>query len=125
MRNIFDQYQQPENRLTHALVVALQNDRRLLKKFLRKYNTQFFNYKKLSIIEQQIPGEPPLDEEKAISEGIPDAWIFDDSRNALLIECKIASSVSIKQLKRHIATAKRRGFETVELLVISVVSVRP
>ena len=34
MRNLFDQYDQPENRLSHALAVCLNEDRRLLTKFL-------------------------------------------------------------------------------------------
>jgi signal transduction histidine kinase/ligand-binding sensor domain-containing protein len=35
MRNIFDQYHQPENRLTHALLSSLDLDRRLLRDCLR------------------------------------------------------------------------------------------
>ena len=35
MRNIFDQYEQPENRLTHALVTTLDQDRALLGPLLR------------------------------------------------------------------------------------------
>lgn len=36
MRNLFDQYSQPENRLTHALMTALHEDRGLLALFLRE-----------------------------------------------------------------------------------------
>ena len=36
MRNVFDQYSQPENRLTHALMTALHEDRGLLALFLRE-----------------------------------------------------------------------------------------
>ena len=35
MRNVFDQYDQPENKLTHALFCALNNDRKLIVPFLR------------------------------------------------------------------------------------------
>ena len=35
MRNIFDQYSQPEGRVTRALATALAEDRRLLLGFLR------------------------------------------------------------------------------------------
>ena len=35
MRNLFDQYTQQENRLTHALAVCLNEDRSLLGAFLR------------------------------------------------------------------------------------------
>ena len=31
MRNLFDQYHQPENRLSHALAVCLHEDRTLLR----------------------------------------------------------------------------------------------
>lgn len=34
MRNLFDQYNQPENRLSHALAVCLDEDRRFLREFL-------------------------------------------------------------------------------------------
>jgi hypothetical protein len=34
MRNIFDQYPQPENRVTHALVSAFHEDSDLLRSFL-------------------------------------------------------------------------------------------
>ena len=36
LRNIFDQYQVPENRVTNALLQTLQRDRRLLDSFLKK-----------------------------------------------------------------------------------------
>ena len=36
MRNIFDQYAQPENLVTHALMTALDEDRALLGLFLQK-----------------------------------------------------------------------------------------
>lgn len=35
MRNAFDQYGQPENRLTHALFTELNQDERLLKSFIQ------------------------------------------------------------------------------------------
>jgi len=34
MRNVFDQYDQPENRVTHALLSCLGNDRKLIRPFL-------------------------------------------------------------------------------------------
>jgi hypothetical protein len=34
LRNIFDQYSQPENRITHALMTAINEDRNLLGHFL-------------------------------------------------------------------------------------------
>jgi hypothetical protein len=36
LRNIFDQYSLPENRVTHALMTAIDEDRSLLGTFLRE-----------------------------------------------------------------------------------------
>ena len=36
MRNVFDQYDQPENKLTHALMTTLSRDRGLIRPFLRR-----------------------------------------------------------------------------------------
>lgn len=36
VRNVFDQYDQPENRVTHALMSALHTDRNLLDAFLKR-----------------------------------------------------------------------------------------
>ena len=59
MRNIFDQYSQPENRITNAFMTALNEDRKLLGDFLRELvgvnapgETQ-----RLSVLEQQYPEE--------------------------------------------------------------------
>lgn len=57
MRNIFDQYEQPENRLTHALVSTLSNDRRLIRPFLKRLKIGSFPpVQGLRLVEQQIPG---------------------------------------------------------------------
>jgi hypothetical protein len=59
MRNIFDQYAQPENRVTHALMTALDEDRALLGLFLQQLVKVKapVNPRKLSVLEQQYPGE--------------------------------------------------------------------
>ena len=111
MRNIFDQYKQPENRLTHAVATALGNDRRLLHRFLvqiARCKTPIPKHPK--IVEQRLPGDPPLEELEAERRGLPDVWIHDDGEWSLLIECKVASSVTRNQLDRHLRTAERRGF---------------
>jgi hypothetical protein len=58
LRNIFDQYSQPENRVTHALMTALNEDRKLLTLFLRSSDAR-----KLCVLEQQYPGEEEPSEE--------------------------------------------------------------
>jgi hypothetical protein len=57
LRNIFDQYSQPENRVTHALLCALNEDRRLLSLFLRELvrTKPPVDARKLSVLEQQYP----------------------------------------------------------------------
>ena len=81
MRNVFDQYSQPENRLTHALVSSLAADRRLLRRFVRWVtNSSGKIPRDLEIVEQRLPGEVEAgDEEEDEVErlGLPDAWIHD------------------------------------------------
>ena len=63
MRNVFDQYTQPENRLTHSLASVLYQDRPLIKSFLRTFGPP--NYppvKRLLVIEQSLPGRPEVAE---------------------------------------------------------------
>ena len=108
MRNVFDQYTQPENRLTHSLACALDADPRLLRRFV-KWTTGKSAPSSLKIVEQQLPGEMELEEEGDERLGLPDAWIHDNDSWSLLIESKVASKLSFEQLKRHHRTAKSRG----------------
>lgn len=60
MRNIFDQYTQPENRVTHALMCALHHDPTLLHAFLRdiaQFNPSGRS-SAVAISEQIYPGVP-------------------------------------------------------------------
>ena len=55
----FDQYNQPENRLTHALAVCLNEDRNLLRGFLAWMSVKApVHETKLLIAEQSVPGDP-------------------------------------------------------------------
>ncbi|MDE0001148.1 MAG: hypothetical protein OXQ29_00445 [Rhodospirillaceae bacterium] len=119
MRNVFDQYLQPENRLTHALATALHEDPELLRSFVCWTLRQpLRGVEQLEIVEQRLPGEPEREEHEA--SGIPDAWIHDGQDWCLLIESKIASPLEDDQLQRHMRTAGRRGFTSVNLLAIDV-----
>ena len=122
VRNIYDQYTQPENRLTHALVSTLAHDRSLLVPFLKWAGAKDIpNPKALRITEQQVPGQLVTgDEFEADRKGLPDACIFDDEGWSLVIEAKVASKVSRDQLERHVRTVKRYGFGKPYLLVIAV-----
>ncbi len=119
MRNVFDQYRQPENRLTHALVSSLAADPRLLRKFVWwVLNRGGPPSRKLEILEQRLPGEEEGNEEDAERRGLPDAWIHDGKDWALLIESKIESALTRDQLRRHARTAERRGFSDIRILAL-------
>lgn len=120
MRNVFDQYTQPENRLTHALICTLDADRSLLKPFLKWAGCDEIPHpNRLYITEQQIPGKPVSgDAEDGI--GLPDGCVYSELGWAMLIESKISSPVSLDQLRRHIATAKRHEFDNPFLLLLSI-----
>jgi hypothetical protein len=119
LRNLFDQYSQPENRLTHALASALNEDPRLLRSFVQ-WITGTRPPSSLKIVEQRLPGELELTEDEHEDRGLPDCWIHDDDTWSLLIESKVAATLSIGQLRRHHSTARRRGFDDVRLLAIDV-----
>ena len=120
MRNIFDQYSQPENRLTHSLATVLHQDRKLLSDFLKKFGPRTFpSVHKLKIIEQSIPGRIELAEGESLRRGLPDAVIFDDAGWALVIESKINDTLKKEQLNRHFKTIRKCGFENVAGLAIT------
>jgi hypothetical protein len=123
MRNVFDQYGQPENRLTHALVCTLDGDRSLLTPFLRWAGCEGVPPpSQLRITEQQVPGEALSGDEGDEGEGsgLPDACVFTDDGWSMLIEAKVQAGISPGQLRRHIATARRHEFHNPYLLLLSV-----
>lgn len=124
MRNIFDQYKGAENRVTHAFMTALNQDRKLLALFLRdlvKVKSPTPS-EKLSVLEQQFPGEAgePLESDEAQRRGIPDGWIFDGEKGwCVFLECKVISPFLTEQLRRHRRTAERLGFKEIKAVVIT------
>jgi hypothetical protein len=117
VRNIFDQYSQPENRMTHALMTIINEDRKLLGLFLHelvkvKAPT---NPRKLSVLEQRLPlvGEPEPPEEELERRGIPDGWIFDGEGWCLFIESKVLSRLRAHQIRSHRRMAERLGFQSI------------
>jgi hypothetical protein len=125
MRNIFDQYTQPENRVTHALASALHEDRVLLRSFLKDIAKTAPEKAegRIEICEQTYPGAPEeTDEEETEAErkGIPDAWITAGDDWCLLIENKVLSTATADQMNRHLATAKGRGFANPKALVLTI-----
>ncbi len=123
MRNIFDQYGQPENRLTHALVSALHNDRRLIRPFLRWLGAKSVPpLKDIRIGQQQAPGTE-AEGDKEESEGVPDACFFDEESWAVLVESKVQAKASLPQLLRHRRLARRYGYAEPHVVLLSVDSV--
>ncbi|MCP1761995.1 PD-(D/E)XK nuclease family protein [Bradyrhizobium japonicum] len=121
MRNIFDQYSQPENRITHALMTALQRDRKLLGLFLRELVgvKPPCHPSRLAVLEQQYPGEEEPSEEELERRGIPDGWIFDSDGWCVFIETKVIAKLEAGQLERHRRTAERRGFNAITAVAIA------
>jgi hypothetical protein len=116
LRNIFEQYSQPENRVTHALLSALNEDRRLLGFFLRELVKAKppVDVRKLSVLEQQYPGEEEPSEDELERRGIPDGWIFsEDEAWCVFIESKVLAPLRTAQIQSHRRTAARRGFTTI------------
>ena len=98
MRNVFDQYNQPENRLSHALAVCLNEDRRLLREFMRWIGVAPpVAATRLLIVEQSLPGDRPESEEEADRRGLPDIVIHDGEEWCLLIESKVQATLTEDQ----------------------------
>ena len=123
MRNIYDQYSQPENKITHALVCSLGEDKKLLQRFV-KWITGVNPSRNIEIVEQRLPGDPELNEAEIERRGLPDAWIFNDENWSLIIESKVSATLTADQLQRHYRSAIRRGFNKVTILAIDVVPPR-
>jgi hypothetical protein len=119
VRNIFDQYSQPENRVTHALLVALDQDRALLASFLRDLLKIEPPAGRLSVNGQKAPGAFELDRAEKERRGIPDGWIADEDGWCVVIECKVLAGLRREQLERHHHTAQRRGFQRITVLAIT------
>ena len=116
MRNIFDQYNQPENRLTHSLISCLYEDRKLLSSFIIKFCPKFFkNTSLLKIDQQTLPGTKRIEKTENQRKGLPDAIIYNEDQ-CLIIESKVSSSLTRDQLLRHENTIKRKGFDKIKLL---------
>jgi hypothetical protein len=120
MRNVFDQYDQPENKLTHALVCTLDRDRVLLRPFLRWLGMRDIPpLRQLMMVEQQVPGEAVSGDEDE-TRGLPDACVFTREGWAVLFEAKVQAGTGVQQLLRHLKTAARHGYPDARLVIITV-----
>jgi hypothetical protein len=118
MRSVFDQYEQPENKPTHALVCSLESDRGLIRPFLKWIGVHGVPpTEEIEIVEQQLPGESESGEEGR-SSSLPDASFFANDNWAVVVESKVQAGANYDQLKRHKHNA--RGFEKSKVVLISV-----
>lgn len=122
MRNVFDQYSQPENRLTHALYCTLSHDRSLLRPFLLWIGVQNIPpVNDLDVVQQHIPGRKADEElQEKLAAGLPDLMICTKDGWAVVFEMKITSTVTAAQLNRHRATVVRDGYESPLLVAVTV-----
>lgn len=120
LNNIFDQYDQEENRVTNAFLQTLSKDKKLLKAFLGGYfDIHLAKSSNVVISSQKEPfglGDEEEDGERA--EGIPDGWIIIDEEKALVFEAKIErNKIRRDQLLAH---AKRiKGYDQKYLCAIT------
>jgi len=120
MRNIFDQYSQPENRLTHALASVLHQDTVLLSSFISVFGPpRPPKAAQLIVIEQSLPGSPDFADGEMLVRGLPDAVIYSDDGWALVLENRINDTLTIEQLRRHWNTVTKCGFTDVHGLAIT------
>lgn len=122
MRNVFDQYRQSENQLSHALATVLTMENALCRRFVR-WLADFETPRgaKLSVEQQRVPGIAAVEPEEGDRKGLPDICIHADSDWCVAIESKVGSSLTADQLRRHRKTV-RRYFERVLLIAITAES---
>jgi hypothetical protein len=126
MRNIFDQYSQPENRVTHALMTALYEDRMLLGLFLRELVKVKppVSPRKLSVLEQHLPEQPEPSEEEPEQRdehGIPDGWIFDEEGGwCVFIENKVLAKLSADAIRKYQRKAEQLGFQRESITAVVI-----
>lgn len=119
MRNVFDQYDQPENRLTHALFCVLTRESTLVVPFLKWLGVSDHPPPKLiRVAQQSVPGEPSNSSDEEA--GLPDLSIYSEDGWGVFFEMKVQAKLNSKQLRRHAATAVRFGFEKPILVAVSV-----
>lgn len=114
--NVFNQYVQEENRLTHALGVTLSRSRKFQAAFLKKLAGNPRLRRKTEIRLQLAGGVAEYNGEKC---GIPDLAIIDDQNNAVIAEVKLGANLTASQLASHENRIKRDGLNVVSALAVT------
>jgi hypothetical protein len=125
---IYDQYENAENRLTHALLHTIGSSNSLFRRFLKELMRipPGLITGRFEISTQKIPlSHGDRDPEEV--ESIPDAWIVDGSsqtRIGIAVEVKDRkNSVNLSQLRKHVNRIK--NYRSRYLLVITPDLKRP
>ena len=95
--NIFDQYTQLENRLTHALAVTLKRSALFRTAFIKEFAPHSRLEKGFSVTPQLATGKTSSTKNDEIS-GIPDLALIDKEDRAIIIESKVGSILHHQQL---------------------------
>lgn len=120
LRNIYDQYDQAENKLTHALISSLYHEPKLIRPFLKWLNIRNIPpLRKISMGLQGLPGQV-LTSIPENQNSVPDAYFCNSDSWAIIIESKVQSNISDDQLHRHQKKAKSLGYDDSVVVVISV-----
>jgi len=120
MRNVFDQYSQPENRLTHALATLLAMEPELCRGFLRwalRDQAPDLGRRRVMVTEQSLPGEPDLGEGEE-GRSLPDACLTIGESWCLAIESKLTAGLDASQLRKHRRMVEG-SFDHVEVLALT------
>lgn len=106
--------------MSHALAVALNEDRPLLRSFLKFAGVGGLRRRaQLGVIEQSLPGGVAEELEEESRSGLPDVVVYDNTGWCLAVESKVEAGLTQDQLERHERTLRRRGMTAVELLSIT------
>jgi hypothetical protein len=103
-------------------MTAINEDRELLGLFLRELvevQPPIAPHHRLSVLEQQYPGEDEPDEDDLERRGIPDGWIYNDDGWCVFIEVKVFAKLSSNQISAHRRTAERRDFQNITAVAIA------
>lgn len=105
-------------------MASLDADQRLLRRFIGWTGLRA-PQGRLYVLQQALAGERQRNSQEGErrQRGLPDGWIHDSDRWSLLVESKVAAAPSDDQIRRHFATARRRGFEDSRLLWLTVTPV--
>jgi len=119
MRNVFDQYDTPENRLTHALSVTLHEDKVFARRFLRYCGIKPPERRiEITVSEQSSGRQSGQGRKRAPS--IPDLAITAGDNFCVLVESKVAAAVSLDQIRRHQTSAERSGFRSPKVILLTL-----